>query len=1276
MATGVAAGPRKVFIRELDRHAEFKYKTNEVVTSRYSALGFFPKNLFEQFQKVSNLYFLVLMGLQTWKAVSITNGTPTIALPLGIVILVTMFKDGLEDLRRHRSDHAENNRLQLIMKRAPSLHRKLGAARRATESDVEAGMNADCYELVAWKDVQVGDIVVCRNRDVFPADLVLLSTSDAHGLAFVETANLDGETNLKLRQAVADSQTRFKARESCLDLQGDVECEVPNRYLDTFDGKLTIQQGQEKHMVSLGPKQLLLRGCKLRNTEWVCGVAIYTGAESKIQMNSSRTPTKLSTLEKMTNKLTFIIFGFQLMLCAVAGVIGGSLENSSEVQSMWYLQLDSTAAAATGILRFFTFIIIFGNFIPISLIVTMGVVKSIQARFINMDLDMYHDGTDTFAQVRSSGLNEELGQVEYIFSDKTGTLTCNVMEFRKCCIAGVSYGLGLTEIRKGVLKKLGQPIPPDPVMPQDAPKTPNVNFIDPNLELAVKNRNHPQARCLREFFIHLAINHSVMPEYTESGQLIYSASSPDEGALVYGAKHFGFAFLDRDPSSVTVQIGNEKVKFNILHILEFTSERKRSSVLCEVEGRFVIYTKGADSIIDPRLSAKQEHKEQIYKAMEQFAVDGLRTLCIAYAEIPPDRYRAWAADYKNATLAVEDRARKVEAVADRIEQNLTLLGCTGIEDKLQAQVGDTIENLASAGIKLWMLTGDKVETAINIGHATSLLTTDMYRVTMTGEQEGTKQATMAKLKRFSNKINKRSEVAVDMESSLRRASSSSLFDSYPQQPDSKTPLKATSKEEYHHDGVATAQKSFALVIDGSCLKHALEPDAAQLFIDVATKCKSVICCRVSPEQKGSVVRLVRASLGKVTLAIGDGANDCNMIQAAHVGVGLRGEEGLQAFNSSDYGISQFRFLNKLLLVHGRWAYRRMSKLVLYMFYKNIVVCLPAYWLGIWSLFSGQKLYFEYMYQLYNIAFTAIPIMVLGVFDQDVGIEASLAHPELYRAGHKKSYFNAAIFVQWIVVGVWHSVVSFYVPYLTFPMITKSNGTSNDHWETGTVVYLLLNLIVSFKVALETCWFSWLTTAAIGASLFAWFMAMLLFSSVVSIAPDTLGVLQRLFSDGNFYFVIALGLVAALGRDLLYKGWKRSFSGQLYHVIQEQEAMRFKRARKEEFSKREMAQYYSERSMVLARPVLKPPRVNALNATTDNRGYAFSASDPFLVDQLPHSMQNDVRTANPLVRSRTTSAPINVAGIHSTEMVVGAVERSSRPSATVGLSRSRSSAGSK
>ncbi|XP_035598298.1 phospholipid-transporting ATPase IA-like isoform X1 [Oncorhynchus keta] len=1027
-----------------------KFCTNHVSTAKYNALTFLPRFLYAQFRRAANSFFLFIALLQQIPDVSPT-GRWTTLVPLILILLVAALKEIVEDLKRHKADRVVNRKEAQVLRNG-------------------------AWEIVHWEKVTVGDVVRASDGDHLPADLVLLASSEPHAMCYIETSNLDGETNLKIRQGLQVT-AHDKDADSLSRLSGCMECESPNRHLYDFVGVIRLEGHSP---VPLGPEQILLRGARLRNTQWVNGMVVYTGHDTKLMQNSTRPPLKLSSVEHITNTLILALFGCLLAISLVCSA-GQTLWKTQYGDFAWYMDLNYGGAANFG-LNFLTFIILFNNLIPISLLVTLEVIKFIQAYFINWDMDMHYEPTDTSAVARTSNLNEELGQVKYIFSDKTGTLTCNVMQFKKCSIAGVAYGHNT-----------------------DSPE--EEGFGDPTLPENLHN-DHPTATIIQDFLTMMAVCHTAVPEKTED-TIVYQASSPDEAALVRAASSLGFVFSGRTPDSVIIHALGTEQRFELLNVLEFTSDRKRMSVIMRTpSGRIRLYCKGADSVIYERLADSSKYKDITLNHLEQFATEGLRTLCYAVTNISEESYEQWAELYQRAATSLTNRALKMEESYELIERNLQLLGATAIEDKLQDKVPETIETLLRAGIKIWILTGDKQETAINIGHSCRLLRKNMGLLVVNEETlEGTRAALS------------------------------------------------------HHCGMLGEalhrENDVALVMDGETLKYALSFEVRQYFLDLALSCKAVICCRVSPLQKSEVVDLVKRQVKVITLAVGDGANDVGMIQTAHVGVGISGNEGLQAANSSDYSIAQFKYLRNLLLVHGAWNYNRVSKCILYCFYKNIVLYIIEIWFAIVNGFSGQILFERWCIGLYNVIFTAMPPLALGIFERCCKKENMLKYPELYKTSQNALGFNTKVFWAHCLNGLLHSVILFWLPLLIFQHDTVSwNGKTPDYLLLGNMVYTFVVITVCLKAGLETSSWTLFSHIAIWGSVFLWVLFFWLYSTlwpVIAIAPDMSGQAEMLFTSGVFWMSLLFIPVTSLLFDVAFRVVKRSFWKNLVDEVQELEA---------------------------------------------------------------------------------------------------------------------------
>ncbi|KAK3538706.1 hypothetical protein QTP86_014156 [Hemibagrus guttatus] len=1054
------------------------FQTNGIKTSKYNVLTFLPLNLFEQFQRIANAYFLCLLVLQVIPAISSLSWFTTVV-PLALVLTVTAVKDAIDDIHRHRSDRQVNNRKAEVL-----INEELRSEK--------------------WMNIQVGDIIRLENNQFVTADLLLLSSSEPMNLVYIETAELDGETNLKVKQALTVTGEMGGSVKDLAAFKGEVSCEPPNNRLDRFSGTL-VWKG---HKHPLDNQSVLLRGCTLRNTAWCFGMVLFAGGlrddwlmmeselrddwlmmeselrddwlmmeselrddwlmmeselrddwlmleselrddwlmmeselrddwlmmESELRddwlmMESEHRDDWLMLESELrddwlmmeselrddwlmmeselrddwlmmeSSLLTHRIFGFLVLMCVILAVGHGIWEHYEASYTTHIPRVENAGAAFSAFLTFWSYIIILNTVVPISLYVSMEVIRLGNSYYINWDRLMYHERSDTPAEARTTTLNEELGQINYVFSDKTGTLTQNIMNFNKCSIGGKTYGDVIDHYTGQRLEISEDTLPVDFSFNDLA--DPKFQFFDAALLEAVK-LGTPQV-C--SFFRLLALCHTVMPDETNN-ELVYQAQSPDEGALVTAARNFGFVFRSRTPESLCVVELGEARCYELLAILDFNNVRKRMSVIVRSpEGQLSLYCKGADTIVYERLDKScGKLMEVTTEHLNEFAGEGLRTLVLAYKDLDEQYFSEWKQRHHEASTLLEQREEKLNDLYEEIEQDLQLLGATAIEDKLQDGVAQTIEQLTKADIKIWVLTGDKQETAENIGYSCNLLReemTDIFIVSANSYEEVRRELRDARLK-----------IRPDSGEEVSFISDSIL---------------GNEPKVVHDENVSG---DYGLVINGHSLAYALEHSMELEFLRTACMCKTVICCRVTPLQKARVVELVKKYKQAVTLAIGDGANDVSMIKAAHIGVGISGQEGMQAVLSSDFSFAQFRYLQRLLLVHGRWSYLRMSKFLRYFFYKNFTFTFVHFWYAFFCGFSAQTVYDQAFIALYNLMYTALPVLGMGLFDQDVNDSWGLEYPQLYVPGQLSVYFNKGTFVKCALHSCYSSLVLFFVPYLT------------------------------------------------------------------------------------------------------------------------------------------------------------------------------------------------------------------------------------------------------
>ncbi|QSL66579.1 hypothetical protein MERGE_000961 [Pneumocystis wakefieldiae] len=1057
----------------------------------------------------------------------------------------------------------EKNMDPYSMMQLPSLDCKLSTefmnARRNIEiaSKQETGTILDhykqtpgkaCFKQTFWKNIRVGDFIRLRGDDLIPADILILATSEPDGACYVETKNLDGETNLKLRHALRCGY-EIKTAADCEKATFIIESENPNsnlykynaviRWTQFVDENLEEQRGFSEQA---SIQNTLFRGCQLKNTKWVIGIVIFTGEETKIMLNAGATPSKRSRIAKNLNWTIMVNFIILFCMCFISGVMSGTSWRNKETSARFF-EFGSLGGnpLLDSIIAFVTCLILFQNLVPISLYISIEIVKTAQAFFIYSDVEMYYDKIDYPCTPKNWNISDDLGQIKYIFSDKTGTLTQNIMEFKKCTINGISYGDTYAKVssemqKQGMsaneadIKAKASIFNKKTSMISSLRKISNnpyldeskLTFISTDFVSDLKPSNiEDQAIACHNFMLALSLCHSVIAEVIPDTRLRleYKAQSPDEATLVATARDLGFVMTARRKTSINLNIHGKEEIYKILNILEFSSFRKRMSIIVRAPNNEIyLFCKGADSTVIP-LTNDSTLKNKTTNDLREFAKEGFRTLVVARRKLSEQEYASWNKQYAIASSAIEDREEKIDQAFEEIECNLELLGGTAIEDKLQDGVPETISLLAEAGIKIWILTGDKVETAINIGFSCNLLSNNMEILTLASGHYETEKIDQIIQKYIRKYIN---------------------FN--------ETDRKDVFTEDYNHLSLA-----YALVIDGDTLKILLEKHLKDKFLLLCTQCKAVLCCRVSPSQKAAVVSIIKKGLNVMTLSIGDGANDVAMIQEAHVGVGIAGEEGRQAVMSADYAIAQFRFLSKLLLVHGRWSYRRLSKMIANFFYKNIVWTFSLFWYQIYNNFNGGYL-FDYTYiLLYNLAFTSLVIILMGAFDQDVNAEISMKVPQLYRRGILQLDWSMKRFWIYVLNGFYQSIVCFYFPYFLFykgTFITLNGINLNGIEDIGVFIAAPVIMVVNISILMNQQQWDWLFMLIWIFSVFLFWLWTIIYSQF-TVTIEFYKIAEHVLNTPSFWIVFLLTIIVSLFPQFTMKSVQKIFYPDDIDIIREQ-----------------------------------------------------------------------------------------------------------------------------
>ena len=1302
---------------------KLRYGDNGIRTCQYTILTFLPLALINQFKSGFNWFFLIYNIIVCIPQLSDLDPLAEVA-PFIVVLILNLIKEAIEDFRKYNNDKKANNSSVLIFK-------------------------DNRFKRELCKNIRVGNIIKIYKEDLIPADVLIIKSSLKNGLAYMQTSNLDGENTLKPREALNLTQKKINNKLRNLKINLDyadehfyIEVIQPNKNIYDIEG--TAFYDHIKNHINI--KNVLLRGARLKNVDYVYGIVIYNGHDTKLLQNIEHSSTKLSNMDIKLNYIIlfiFIIFLLMVSISASLGIISRRKRlpdyNTGEIKSdyLFYYNKEHPGHALEITRIISNNFLIYNTLIPVSIFIAFTFCKIMQTIYLQQFSPEYRKNPNDNIKCFSTGLMDELGLVKYIFSDKTGTLTKNEMVFRGCSINrelfddsvnnNDSSSASDTYLAQNMFNAPAQSIF------GSSPSRKNLSgndstkgwtnqskltlskvsetFSQSNLFKFLQNTNtscsyniggipfNSKYEPFEQFFINIIVNHDVLVELNSNNEIYFQGASPDEITLVTAAYEFGYCFKSREKGIINIEIhdhdheqiiNKREKKFKILQKFDFTSERQCSSIVVEdiATKKITLYIKGSDRKIFNILDnySKQNILPRTKTHLDNFAKQGLRTLCFGFKKLSKEEYYYWDNKYREAKhKAIENKhyQKDLEKVIKYLESNITLLGVSALEDKLQDEVEKDIKKFIDCGINFWMITGDKMDTAESIGYSCGIFSedTDVYKIRETNDvnvvinqmEEISKKineidkelSNITKMHHedmvekkiipndekyvkyrnrynsfnipdprdnleiiyFNNKnanpknsenvmnsdanrfmenntrnindneckvivkmeennhdenlINKknRHNSMIDIKTPLNNntdgnsendkiifkyvaknienvsnfgensyvqtkvknveesANSSEIF---VQESDrnrysniSKEDQKDDNKEEKKRKDIPLEEEKFrnyfdycqkelyemaikqsnrfklfkikylypipqdssyiykkitskfSLILEGQSITTCMiDGKSADLFWDLIKRSRSLVCCRASPSQKSQIVDFIKKRTDSVTLAIGDGGNDVNMIRQANVGIGIFGKEGYQAAYNSDYAISQFKYLKRLLFKEGRISLSKNCYFLYHYFLKNFMFTIALFWFAIYSLFSGGNYYNDYYTLGFNTFMTVIPLCVQAILDEDFDINFSSFSdkerqllftflPNIFKEYRDSNPFNIIKFFTIFGIGSLFSFICYIIPAYNI----KSNfygrglgGYQYCYWDSSIITYLSIISIHYFIILIDTLYY--------------------------------------------------------------------------------------------------------------------------------------------------------------------------------------------------------------
>jgi magnesium-transporting ATPase (P-type)/class 3 adenylate cyclase len=1018
--------------------AHKSYANNSIISSRYSKLNFIPKALLLQFFSISKIWFLLISILELL-GLSETSLPFSTVLPLFLLILIELIREGFNDFQRHKSDQEMNSQLQKVW-------------------DGNEIVEIKCSEL------HVGQVVLLINQETAPADLLLLCVGNEEHECYADVSSVLGECNLKRRHPVKDVQSKV----DCLDLgqaclllkmiNADILASQPTRSFKSFSGKFKLDVRPSASLID--SDNLLLRGMKVQNTEWVLGLVVYAGVETKIWINNLNQSSSGSRIWKIMEKWNVLFLSVILSISLISTLI--SLAYPSKPYKPSEIFLGN--------------LVLFNHFIQISLYLSIEVV-----RLFTFLINMFF----SCIQLKNFRIFSNLGMIEYIVTDKTGTLTQNFLDVALLIIGNRLYineeqeDQDHSERMMMAKRKIADRIDFD-----------YSRFIDLETEIQSSSDYDLFLTCLA------LCNLSFPADDT------FVAMSEDDKVLARTAAKFGYRMIFRSPDLIILSLNNEEVAFDILGIQSFSSDTKKSRIVVRKQetNEVFLFVKGSrESMINIYDSSYERH--DIEDCIIQF-----RTLFLGFRKMEPQEIGSFVFDYQTALLTPINKQGRVENIFKKIEKNSKFLGIVGLEDLISDETKETVGILKNAGIKFWVVSGDAEESTLTAAVAADVFSTEHKIVRLGGfssELECMNSLQEAiKENVFSSKGSERpsieseiqiprvkeakSEMMLPLAQSVNslsvedmiplavprrnRRRSTLLVRDEVRKPSihplmAKLPIKRqiTSLEgEYNPKNM-----KFVLSLDSSCLEYGMSSKEHQKCLTALLFTAKAVCFHgILPDQKTKVVKIIKFNFNfsPVVLSVGDGASDIGMIRVADIGVAIQGKDGVEAGLNADVILKNFSQLKELILEKGHRHYIQFSKMILLSVYVMILLESQLVFYNPISRWTASSVLLPELSIIYRLVINIFPIACMCIFDSDCS--SSYLTPKVYKAGIFNSLLNLKNVVFYILAAMIQAGFTFLCTMLYFQQVDL-NGKTENYMLISVSVFFIISTTVFITILIET-----------------------------------------------------------------------------------------------------------------------------------------------------------------------------------------------------------------